>query len=131
MGEHAKELLWQGVLSDAVVVVKSCLGPPADMEGGVHMGLAPLHDFAQLRPVVHLFKGQLLHRGSGDDHAIEFPVLHFVKGLVKGQQMLLGGVLGSVGGGVDQLQMDLQGRIAQKSAELGFRDDFAGHQVQQ
>lgn len=45
--------------------------------------------------------------------------------------MLLGGVLGGVGGGVDQLQMDLQGRIAQKPAELGFRDDFGGHQVQQ
>ena len=41
-----------------------------------------------------------------------------------------GVVLGGVGGGVDQLQMDLQGRIAQKSAELGFRDDFGGHQVQ-
>ena len=31
---------------------------------------------------------------------------------------------------MDQLQLDLQGRVAQKAGELGFRIDFCGHQVQ-
>ena len=131
MGEDSKELSGQLVLWNAVMVVKPRLGAPADMEGGVDVGFAPFHDPAQLGPVVHFFKGQLLHRGAGNDHSVKFSFLDFVKGFVKGQQMVGGSVFCRMGGGVHQLQMHLQGRIAQKAAELGFRDDLCGHQVQQ
>ncbi len=92
MGINAEKLLGQGMLLNPIVVVQPCLGAPADMEGGMDIGLAPGHDPAQLRPVVHFLKGHLLHRRSGDDHAIKLPVLQFIKGFVEGQKMLLGGI---------------------------------------
>ena len=131
VGIDAEELLGQGVLVDAVVVVQARLGAPADVEHGMNMGLAPLHDLAQLRPVVHFLEGHLLHRRAGDDHAVEFAVLDLIKGLVEGQQVLLGDVLGLVGGGVHQFQLHLQGRIAQKAGQLGLGGDLGGHEVQQ
>ena len=45
--------------------------------------------------------------------------------------MLGAGVLGLVGLGVDQLQLHLQGRIAQQTGKLGLGDDLGGHQIQQ
>ena len=44
--------------------------------------------------------------------------------------MLLGGVFGLVGADGHELQMDLEGGVAQKSCELGLGDDFGGHQIQ-
>ena len=52
----AEQLLREGTLLDPVVEVQSCLGAPADVEGGVDMGAAPGHDLAQLGPVVHLIE---------------------------------------------------------------------------
>ena len=112
VAEHTGELLGQLALGDAVVVVKPCLGTPADVEGGVDMGLAPLHDLAQFRPVVHFLKGQVLHRRAGDDESVERAVPHLVEGAVKGQHMLLRGVFGDVAAGGDQFQLDLQRGIA-------------------
>ena len=37
VGEHAEELLGQGVFGDAIVVVQPRLSPPAHVEGGVDM----------------------------------------------------------------------------------------------
>ena len=95
------------------------------------VGLAPLHDPAKLLPVIHILEIKVLHRRAGDDHAVEFTVLQFIKGFVEGQQMLFGGILGFMSGNHHQLQMDLQRRITQNTAQLGFRDDFCRHQVQQ
>ena len=131
VGEHAEELPLQGILGHAVVVVEARLGPPADVEGGVDMALAPLHDPAQLRPVFHLLKGQVLHRRAGDDHAVVVVLLHVREVAVKGQHVLLGGVLGHVALGADELQLHLEGRVGQQAAELGLRGDLGGHQVQQ
>ena len=130
VGVYPEQLFRQWVLLDAVVIIQSRLGSPADVEGGVYMGFAPLHDPAQLRPVVHVLKGHLFDGSPGDDHAVKFPVLQLVEGLVEGQQMFLGGVLGFVGGDHHQFQVHLQGGVAQQAAELGFGDDFGGHQIQ-
>ena len=130
MGEYAEELLLQLVLGNAVVIVKARLGAPADVEGGMDIGLAPLHDPAQLRPVVHRFKLHQLHRCAGDDHAVEFAILQLIEGLVEGQKMLRGHILGLVGGHLHELQMHLQRGVAQESGELGLRNDLGGHQIQ-
>jgi len=53
------------------MIVKSGLGTPAEVHGGCHMRLAPLHDLRQLRPVVDLLILHQFHRCSGDDHSIE------------------------------------------------------------
>ena len=127
---HAEELLLQGVLLDAVVVVEACLGAPADMQGGGDMGLAPLHDLAQLGPVVHLLEGDLLHGGSRDDHTVVLLVLDLVEGLVEGQHMLLGGVAGLMGGGLEQLQLHLEGGVADEARDLGLGLDLLGHEIE-
>ena len=93
MVEDAEELLLQGHLGDAVVVVEPRLGPPADVEGRVDMAFGPLHDLAELLPVLHLLEGQVLHRRAGDDEAVEVPAAHVVEVAVEGEHMLLGGVL--------------------------------------
>ena len=131
MGIDPEELLRQQLFLDAVVIVQSRLSTPADMEGGMDVGLAPLHNLGQLLPVVHLLKGQILHRRAGDDHAVEFPILQLVEGLVEGQQMFLRRILGPMAGYHHQLQMHLQGGVAQNPAQLGLGDDFCRHQVQQ
>ena len=131
VAEHAEEFLRQLPLGDAVVVVQPRLSAPADVKGGVDVRLGPLHDLAQLRPVVHLLKGKVLHRRAGDDQAVKGPVPHLVKGFVEGQHVGLGGVLGHVAAGGDQLQLDLDGGVAQHPGQLGLGLDLGGHQVQQ
>ena len=48
VGEYAEELFRQTVFGDAVMIVQACLRTPADMQGGMYVGLGPLHDLAQL-----------------------------------------------------------------------------------
>ena len=115
MGKHAEEFLRQGVLFDAVVIIQPGLRPPADVEGGIDMGLAPLHDPADLRPVFHLLKGHGLHRRAGNNHAVKLSVLHLIEHLIELEKMLAGGVFGLVAGGVDEFQLHLQGRIPQQT----------------
>ena len=47
MGIDAEQLLGQGMLLNAVVVVKPRLGAPADVKRGVDVGLAPLHEIGR------------------------------------------------------------------------------------
>ena len=100
VGEDAEQLLGQGVLGNAVVVIETCLGTPADMQSGMDVGFGPFHDFAQLTPVVHVGEIQILHRSAGDDHAVILPVPDLVKGGIEGREMIGVGVLGDVAGGV-------------------------------
>ena len=57
------------------MVIESRLGTPAEVHGGCHMGLAPLHDLGQLFPVVDLLKLHQFHRCAGDDHSVEMFLL--------------------------------------------------------
>ena len=130
MGEYAEELLLQRIFGDAVVVKQSRLGPPADVEGGVDVGGGPVHDPAQLRPVVHVGEVVVLHRGAGDNHAVVLPVLDLVKGGVEGGQVVRVSVLGDVAGHLKQLHLDLERRVGQLAQQLGLSDDFGGHQIE-
>ena len=127
---YAGQLAGKGALIDAVVAVKPRLGAPADVEGGVDVGAGPVHNLAQLVPIVHLLKLQVLHRRAGDNHAVELLVPHLVKGGVEGLQMGDVGVLGGVAPGLEQLDVDLEGGVGQLAQQLGLGDDFGGHQVE-
>ena len=131
MGIHARELFRQRDLLDPVVVEERGLGRPADVEGAVHVGLAPLHDPAELIPVFHLLKVQLLHRRAGDDHAVEIAVLYVLKIRVELEHVFLRGVFAHIGAGLHELQLHLQGRVAQQTGELGLRRNLGGHEIQQ
>ena len=124
---HTEELPGQGALLDAMMKVQPRLGAPADVEGGVDVGAAPRHNFAQLRPVVHLVELQIFHWSAGDDHSVEVTVPYLVKGGIKGGQVVLVGVLGLVAGRAQQFHLDLYRRIGQLAQDLSFRHDLSGH----
>ena len=127
---NAAEFFRQGVLGDAVVVIQPSLGAPADVQHRVDVLLAPLHNLAHLVPVVHLLKGELLHRRAGDDKAVELLVLHVGEGLIKGVEMVGAGVLAHMGGGVEQLHVHLQRGVAQQAQQLRLGFNLRGHQVE-
>ena len=73
----------------------------------------------------------MLHRRTGDDEAVEILVLNVLKGPVEGNHVLLGGILGLMGGHLNQEELHLQRGIAQQAGQLGFRGDLCGHEIQQ
>ena len=91
---------------------------------------APFHNFAQLRPVVHLLEGQVLHRRAGDEQSVELLVLHVGKPLVKRQHVLLRRILGYTARRHDQLQLNLQRGISQHAGKLRFGIHLGGHQIE-
>ena len=67
VGIDAGILKAQRILLDTVMVVQTCLSAPADVEGAGHVGLAPLHNFAELVPILDILKFHLLHVLRGTD----------------------------------------------------------------
>lgn len=130
MGEDAEELFAQIIFGDLVVVIQPGLGPPADVERGVDMSFGPFHDLAELIPVVHVGEIQILHRCSGDDHAVILLILDLMEGRIKGRQVLGVSILGNVAQGVEQLYLDLERRVGELAQQLGLGDDLSGHQIQ-
>ena len=128
--EHAEELFRQRTLLHAVVEVEPRLCAPADVEGGVDMTAGPLHDLTQLVPILHLGEVQVFHRRAGDDHAVVFPPADLIEGGVKGLQVVLVDVLGTITGSPEQLYLDLEGRVGQLAQDLCLGDDLGGHQVE-
>ena len=93
MLENAEQLFIQRIFFDAVMIVKSRLSAPANVESAGNVGLAPLHYLAQLFPVFNLLELHLLNGRARDDQSVKLSVLDLVEGLVKRQHVLGGGVL--------------------------------------
>ena len=115
-----EQLLRQLSLVNTVIMVESGLRSPADMQGGIDVVLAPLHNLAQLIPIIDFLKGQKLHRCASNNHSIVAFALHLIEGLIKGIQMGLGRVLRNMSGGLKKLDIYLQGAVAQQAQQLGF-----------
>jgi len=130
MGENAEHFLRQVVFGNAVMIIKPRLRPPADVEGRINVGLRPLEHLTKLRPVVHLFKGHLLHRCAGNDQPVKPLTLHVVKGLIIPEQVIVVRISGNVRSHLKQLQIDLQRRIGQQPQHLRLRLHLLRHQVQ-
>ena len=130
MLEYPEELFGQRALGDAVVIIQRGLGAPADVEGAVHVGAAPLHYAAELGPVVDLLEGHVLHGSPGDDQTVEIAVLDVLEALVELDHVLLGRMRGLVGAGLDQLKLDLERGVRDEPHELGLGLYLGGHQVQ-
>ena len=128
--KHAKNLLGENVFGDPVVVIETGLGAPADVQRGMHMGFGPVHDLAQLRPVIHGFKVHVFHRRAGDHQPVIEFVLNLVKRGVKGLQVAPIYILGTVADGLQQFHLDLKGCVGKFPQQLGFCGNFGGHQVQ-
>ena len=101
------------------------------MQRGINVRLAPFHDCAQFLPIGDLLKRQLFHRCAGDDHAVVAAVFDLVKGLVELYQVLRRGVCRLIAGRIQEVDLDLQRRIAQQPEKLGFGNDLGWHQIEQ
>ena len=130
MGEHPEQLLFQGVLVYPVMEIQPRLRPPAYVQGGIDVFLRPFHDLAELVPVIDPLEGQCLHRGPGYYEPVEFFAFHLGERLVERAQVLGGGVLGLMGGGADQNQLDLERGVGQQPYELGFGYYLRGHYIE-
>ena len=94
------------------------------------VGFGPLHNLAELRPVVHLVELQILHRRACDDHAVILLVPNPVEGGVEALQMVAVRVLGDIAGGAQQLHLNLKRGVGQLAEDLGLGDDLGGHQIE-
>lgn len=111
------------------MIVHSGLSSPANMERAVNVALAPLHDLAQFRPIVHVLEGQVLDRSASDDHSVEELVSDRVEGLVEREHMFCRSILVGPAACRDELNLDLKRSVAQKPCQLRLRSDLRGHEV--
>ena len=79
--EYAEELFIKRIFLYAVMVVKTCLSAPADVECARDVRLAPLHYLAKLIPIFYLLKFDLLNGSTRDYHSVKISMLYFIEGL--------------------------------------------------
>lgn len=112
------------------MIVKARLGSPANMEGAGDMALGPFHDFAELRPVIHLFKGDLFHGRPCDNKAVVLIRFQFIKGIIKFIQMRGRCIQRGMAVHLHESHINLQRRIRQGAQELKLRILLHRHQIQ-
>ena len=108
VGKHAEQLFIQGVLGDTIVIKQAGLGAPAHMECGVDVSFGPLHDLAELFPVIHVLKIQIFYRRASDNHTIVTVFSDLLKGGVERIQVLAVCVLRGMANGFKKVYIDLQ-----------------------
>ena len=79
------------MLFDAVMIVQAGLRSPADVERRVYVSLGPLHDLAELIPVLHFLELEMLYRSSRYDHAVIVIALDLIKSLIERKHVLFSG----------------------------------------
>ena len=87
MLKHAARLGRQVALLDTVMMVEPCLCTPANMQRRVHVRGGPIHDLAELGPVVDLLERHLLHRRARDDQAVVVDIADVVERTVERLQV--------------------------------------------
>ena len=130
MREHARAFLGKLVLVHAVMVEDAGLRAPADVQSGVHVGLAPCHDAAQLVPVVDILEIEQFNRCARDDQAVEALLFDLVERTVEHREVLFGHILRFMACHAQKLDIDLQGRVRELAQDLGLGDDLGRHEVQ-
>src|SRR3989344_2504247 len=86
--EDAKHLFAQIIFRYAIVIIQSGLRSPTNVEGRIDMGLSPLQNPAQLRPIIHLFEREMFDWRASDEHAVEFLTSDIVPIAVKNAQVI-------------------------------------------
>ncbi len=94
--ENAEDLVVELVFVDSVAVVQSGLTAPANMQGAVHVGPAPVHDPGHFLPVVNVLERKIFHRGARDNETVKLLLFYAVESAVKCVEIFLGRVLGGM-----------------------------------
>ena len=105
--KDAEHLLRQVILGNVEVIIQSGKRRPADVQGGKNVGLCPLHNVADLVPIVHILEFQMLHRRTGDDAAVIILIPDLRKSSVECGEMVLGCVLADMAGDVQKFHTHL------------------------
>ena len=119
----------QHIFLKPVVIIDPCLGTTADMESRGHMGSGPFHDLAKLRPVIHVFIFQLLHRRSGDDQPVKMAIPEFLESIIKLHQVRGCNIDRAVHACPHKSDIELKRGIGKHSQELEFCLLFGRHKV--
>ena len=118
------------IFRNTIMIIKTCLGSPANMEGGIYMSLTPFHNLCYLIPIGYILKGHLLHWGTGNDKSIIVLMTYLSKGAIKLCEIILGCMSWGIGFCINKIHLDLQRCITQKPQELGFCYLLHWHQIQ-
>src|SRR5690554_2403351 len=89
VGKYSKQLVVKKFPLKAKMIVKSCLGSPANMQCAVYICLGILHQFNKFMPIVNLLIGKVLHRSPCYYHSIKVTVLYLIECLVECVQVIL------------------------------------------
>ena len=130
MPEKTEHFFVQFAFLQAIVVIKTCLGSPAQINSGGNMGICPVHDLCQFIPVVYLFKFHLFYRCTGNDHSIVFILFQFREGLIEFIQMTHGGIFRLMALYCHKGHIHLKRGIGQRTQKLQLCLLLQRHQVQ-
>ena len=130
MLKDAARLCRQVVLLNTVVMIQARLRAPTNVQRRVHVRGGPIHDLAELGPVVDLFERHLLHRRARDDQAVVVDVADVVERAVERLQVAGAHVRGLVRLGAQQVHLHLQRRVGELAHDLRLGGDFGGHEVE-
>ena len=112
------------------MVIKACLGRPAQINSRSDIPVTPFHHLCQLIPVIHIFKFHIFNRSPGDDHTIEFKVFYLVEFNVKFIQMAGGGIFGLMSAHSHKSNIHLERSVGEGTKQLQFCLLLERHQVQ-
>ena len=112
------------------MMVEPRLRAPTNVQRRVHVRGGPIHDLAELGPVVDLFERHLLHRRARDDQAVVVDVADVVERAVERLQVAGAHVRGLVRFGTQQIHLHLQRRVGELAHDLRLGGDLGGHEVE-
>lgn len=94
------------------------------------MRLAPVHDLAELVPVVDVLKRHVLHGGAGHNEAVIELAAEGVESVVELNQVVGAHVGGLVAGDAHEVAAHLQRGLGDEAQDLGLGLHLGGHEVQ-
>ena len=130
LGEHSEELLRQQLLAHAVPIVERAHRAPAQVHGGEDVGGCPVENLLELVPVVDLLEIEVFDGRSRHHKTVVIVVFERVERLVELHQMVGAHVRGLVGGGLHEVDLDLQRALGDQTQQLRFGLDLLRHEVQ-
>ena len=94
------------------------------------MAFRPVQDLAGLLPVIHLLKGDVLHRRSRHDHSVKFPGPYLIQGSIKFIKVAGRRVHRHMAFYIHKGHIHLNGRIGQGTQKLQLCILLNGHVIQ-